>query len=134
LQHGEGTFGGPWLTKIGETYHLWYHGSLIDNLPTQIYHATSDDLVTWRQSSAAPILDRSQSWEVDQVADPSLVEANGRTFLFYDGDDNVGRRAAINVAVADGNLSELFDDPIAGVRYRISQLPWYPGVRSRQGG
>jgi hypothetical protein len=80
-------------------------------------------------ASAAPILDRTQPWEVDQVADPSLAEANGRTFLFYDGDDNVGRRAVINVAVFDGTLSELVYDPIAGMRYLISRLPWYPGVR-----
>lgn len=125
LQHFSGMYGGPWLTKIGRTYHLWYHASTSGNLPTDIYHAVSDDLIHWDTVSDDPILPHS-GWEVDQTADPNLVEAAGRTWLFYDGDDNVTARAAIGGAVASESLPDLASDRFSAIRWLVPRIPWYP--------
>ena len=107
LRHSNGMYGGPSITRVKDVYHLWYHASLSGNLPTDIYHAWSLDGRTWQTDSPLPVLARTQSWEVDQVADPNVVEIGGRTFLFFDGDDNPGERAAIGLATFDGPLQDL---------------------------
>ena len=86
--------------KFGSLYHVWYHASPVSgNLPTNIYHATSPDKITWTQTGA--VLTHSGSgFEVDQVADPSVIVVGGTAYLFYDGDDNTSEVAKIGVATA----------------------------------
>jgi hypothetical protein len=56
------------------------------HVPTNIYHATSTDRITWTQTSPAPVLTHTGSGlEVDQVADPTLVVSGTTAYLFYDG-------------------------------------------------
>jgi len=88
---GNGTTGGPWLEKLGSIYHLWYHGSSNgDNTPTDIYHATSTDLVNWTiQNNGNPIITHSGSGdEIDQVADPAIVVLNGQSYMYFEGVHN----------------------------------------------
>lgn len=111
IQKGEGMFGGPWVEKIDDTYYLFHHAAVVkDNLPTDIYLHYSKDLQNWYSHSSEPLVKRTQpEWELDQVADPSLVEANGRTYMFYDGNDNTvetGYRAWIGYVYYEGLISE----------------------------
>lgn len=109
---GGGMYGGahmPVPTKVGGLYHIFYHASPNSGvLPTNIYYATSPDLITWT-ITPTPVLTRSQShFEMDQVADPCVVEVRGKTYLFYDGDDNPAHFANIGLAIFDGTLSQYF--------------------------
>lgn len=109
-----GMYGGPSLANVdGELrprdddgiYHLWYHASSGQgNLPTDIYHASSEDLLRWNVTPAGPVLQHSgKDFEFDQVADPSPVMRTGQpAFLFYDGDNNVVGTASIGGAVWTG--------------------------------
>ena len=104
-------FGGPWVKKINGIYYLFHHASEpADNLPTDIYLHYSKDLHNWYPIDDAPLVKRTQpKWEVDQVADPYLIEVNGKTFMYYDGDDNTaetGYRAWIGYTYFDGLLED----------------------------
>lgn len=100
-----GSSGEPTPTFDG-LYQLWYHASPVSgNLPTNIYHATSLDRITWTRTSPSPVLTYAGSgFEVDQVADPSLVVGPGTAYLFYDGDNNPSSAASIGVATTPAVL------------------------------
>jgi len=97
-------YAGQLLPGAGGKIHLWYHASPSpsSSLPTNIYHATADpsDLDTWTKTSGAVLTHAASGFEVDQVADPSIVMYGGTAYLFYDGDDNTAEAAAIGVATA----------------------------------
>lgn len=107
-----GMYGGPSFASVDGVltpqsasgqYHLWYHAAeQAGNLPTNVYHATSDDLIQWTISPASsPILRHVGSgFAYDQVADPSPVVVGDRAFLFFDGDNNVNATASIGLATA----------------------------------
>jgi predicted GH43/DUF377 family glycosyl hydrolase len=97
-----GMYGGPALFQVGTLYHLWYHAAPgSGSLPTNIYHATSTDRITWTKTTPSPVLTHTGSgFEVDQVADPSMVVVGGSSYLFYDGDDNASSAAHVLLATA----------------------------------
>lgn len=83
-----GMTGGPHVEKRGEIYHLWYHASSTHNLPTDIWHATSPNLLTWVKDPSPIRSHRGYGWECDQVADPFVVRTDAGARLYYDGDNN----------------------------------------------
>lgn len=91
LQMNGGSASGPWLTKNGSTYSLWYHASILNgaNLPNDIFHATSTDLINWTPE-LIPKVRRTHRFEVDQAADPFVVTDPGSnvSYLFWDAVDN----------------------------------------------
>jgi hypothetical protein len=113
---GDGMFGGVSFANINGTisaknasgfYNLWYHASPASNtptvLPTDIYHAASKDLITWKISLCeSPVLKHSgKGAEYDQTADPSpIITPDGGAYLYYDGDNNVNGHASIGMAIA----------------------------------
>lgn len=101
-----GTTGGPWLvppTRPGGLYALWYHASPVaGELPTDIYQASSADLRHWQPLASSPSLARRLPGEVDQVADPCMVESPRGRFLYYDGVDNPHSAFFVAVAVLRG--------------------------------
>lgn len=111
LSPGGDSYGGPKFANVYGTvtpqfdglYHLWYHACAVGGagLPTNIYHATSPDLITWTITSPNPVLTHTGAgFEVDQVAGPAPLIVDGTAFLYYDGDDNVGATARLAVATA----------------------------------
>lgn len=84
---------GPSLTKVGAVFNLWYHNP---TLPTDIYHATSSDCVTWT-AETLPRIRRTHPFEFDQVADSCYVAdpATSIGYLFWSAMDNVTPAAAI---------------------------------------
>lgn len=85
---GGGMFGGPYVEKIGGTYHLWFHRAPSGNLPTDIWHAISTDLLHWTTDPAPVLKHEGKGWICDQVADPYLLHTPTETLLFFDGDNN----------------------------------------------
>jgi sucrose-6-phosphate hydrolase SacC (GH32 family) len=109
-RHEGGMYGGPSLANVEGVaqprdadgrYHMWYHAaSAAGNLPTNVYHATSTNLTAWAASPAGPVLAHGGAkFEYDQVADPSVALHAGKSFLYYDGDNNRVGSAAIGGAV-----------------------------------
>ena len=101
--------GGPWLAyggqKINGLYHLFLHAG---GTPcSDIYHAYSADAQSWTLTTIpdAELRHNTGTYEVQQAADPSVVEANGTSYLFYDGVDNANSKAFINVATYPGTLA-----------------------------
>jgi hypothetical protein len=117
MQIGDGTYGGPMVIKHNGLYHCWYHAAakyrLGDNgfLPTAVYRATSSDRVNWQVYSTIPVLSLTQQYEVDQVADPTIAEINGRCIMLVDQMNNsspgVGR---LGLAAFEGALDLLLTD------------------------
>jgi len=110
LQRSENSmYGGPSFETVdgqvvskNETgfYNLYYHAGSAGNLPTDIYHASSKDLLTseWTmENNGEPILTHtgdSIKFDYDQVADPSRID----DMMYYDGDNNVNATCAIGTS------------------------------------
>lgn len=72
-------------------YNVWYHAGAHGDLPTDIYHATSTDLINWTVTPATPVLSHrgtGDGFAYDQVADPSPLVAGDSAYIVFDGDDN----------------------------------------------
>ena len=71
-------------------YNIWYHAGAHGNLPTDIYHATSPDLLNWTVTPVGPVLSHQGggSFAYDQVADPSPLTVGDTAFIAFDGDNN----------------------------------------------
>ena len=120
-----GMYGGMSMAtpeRIGGRYRLWYHAAAAaGNLPTPLYQASSADLITWT-IDGSPILSPSGTdFEIDQVADPTVIEVDGIARLYYDACDNVANTALVRLATFPGTLAEavgipsLASGPTAGV-------------------
>lgn len=103
--------GGPEMHLINGRYEVWYHGNAAAPTgPSNIYRAHNSAAATdaWTIVTPKPALAPSGSdYEVDQVADPSIVEWAGASLMFYDADDNGAATAAIKLARFAGTLATL---------------------------
>jgi hypothetical protein len=100
-----GSYGGPMVIKRGGRYYCWYHATPgTSTLPTAIYRASSTDLLDWNVYSSIPVISLTQGWEGDQIADPTIVEADGRCIMMVDQVNNGTKRAALGLIAFDGPL------------------------------
>ncbi len=104
-----GTYGGPTVAevdgvltpKIGSVYHLWYHATPLTGVdtPTNIYHSTSTDRITW--TTPTLVLSRLGTGdEMDQIADPSVVQVGSQSYLYYAGVNNTAETGVILLATS----------------------------------
>lgn len=107
---GIGTYSGPWLvnggSKINGRYHLFFHAGTNDINYSNIYHAYSTDAQNWTVTGAI-LYANLGAFETQQVADPSVVENGGQTYLFYDGVNNNTSTSYINAAKYPGPIANL---------------------------
>ena len=81
-------------------YNLYYHAGSQGNLPTDIYWASSTNVVekNWIvENGGQPILmhtGNQSKFDYDQVADPSRI----KDFIYFDGDNNVNATCAIGLS------------------------------------
>lgn len=109
-----GHFGGGFLAKVNGVYHIWFHGSGTGDLPSQIYHYynPSNDFVTWLPFGYQPVVQNTDRGnEVDQVADPWLIEVNGSTYMYYECFDNANHVAKIMRCTYNGTMAQLCSSP-----------------------
>lgn len=103
-----GMYGGPNVQTISGVYQCWYHAATSGNLPTDLYRAYSTDAINWTVVTPNPLLTHlGSAYEIDQIADPAVVEVGGTSYLFYDADDNTTDIAAIKVATFAGTLAQI---------------------------
>ena len=93
------TVSGACLIKENGQFVLYYHAGRSGSLPTEIYRATSPDMLTWTISNNGyPIITRAHPYEVDQAADASVLQtADGKLYVYYTGIDNSKPAAKIMV-------------------------------------
>jgi hypothetical protein len=120
-----GMYGGPNMAgKLGSVSHLYYHACPTPDLgnPTDIFHATSTDLITWTQTTDPILVHTINGPEGgDQIADPAVLEVQGRVYMWYDGTYNDGETAGIGVAYYDGALADA--GPFVRLADAASQVP-----------
>jgi len=95
---------------VGEEFRYWYQAGD----PPRIGVATSTDGELWRKH-AGPVMDTGPrgSWDERAVADPYVVQAGGRFYMFYLGEDRARRQRLGLAASDDGFLwTKLRTNPI----------------------
>lgn len=109
--HTGGMYGGPRFAsidgiltprwQIDNLYHLWMHATNSSGgLPTDIYHATSSDLLEWTVTPGPAVTHQGQGFEYDQAAGPVPLTVGNNAYLFYDGDNNNVGNCSIGLVTA----------------------------------
>jgi hypothetical protein len=112
LRVGYGSYGSPRpLFKLDGLFQVWYLISW-NGLrgPSVLWHATSADLQHWNPDPFRTLGIAGSEMglaQPDQVADPDILEQDGKTLLYYDADDNSHGSARIGLAVHAGDLPDL---------------------------
>ena len=92
-------------TQINSLYHCWFHAGI--GSYSDIYHASSSDGQTWTIAPRIDLAHNGSAYELQQVADPSVLEVSGTSYMFYSGVDNTTPNGYINVASYPGTLASL---------------------------
>ena len=94
----------PSVTKIGDTYHMWYTYRETPTIHTyRIGYATSADGLTWtRKDDEAGIDVSPEGWDSEMVGYPHVFEHNGVWFLMYNG--NGYGKTGFGYATHDGPI------------------------------
>ena len=88
----------PSVMKRGHTYTMFYAGAY-NNVPQQIGVAQSEDGKHWHRIEDKPFLQngRPGSWNSSESGHPGVLNVNGRTYLFFQGNDDGGRTYGISM-------------------------------------
>lgn len=130
---------GSTMKKIGSTWYIWTFGGggSPTLLPTDIYRYSSANLTTWTQNPTGATYVRTQADEGvgmanGQVANPCLVEANGKTYMFYSavGDGSgVAPGIHLKVAIANYTLANLVaTNEGSGNAVNVAQIAGYTKI------
>ena len=89
----------PEIVKVGSTYYMYYRAD--SSSGASIKYATSTNGISWTERGT--VLTKSSSgWDSAEVIAPSVLQHNGKYYLYYEA-DNAGARGqrAIGVATSD---------------------------------
>jgi beta-xylosidase len=115
-----GWYADPDVTRFGDTYWVYATVSIAFKDQKRIDAFSSPDLLTWTKYEGVFTADGSQ-WAESALWAPSVVERNGKYYIYYSGNDPSqladGRTAGVGVAVADrpqGPFFDAIDRPLIG--------------------
>ena len=78
--------GRPWVVKDGGMYRMWYSIRSKAQIGYRIGYAESVDRVTWtRRDREVGIHTSGSGWDSEMICYPCVVDANGRRYMFYNG-------------------------------------------------
>ncbi|MGH7934175.1 MAG: hypothetical protein ACREQN_13580 [Candidatus Binataceae bacterium] len=84
-EHG---FGRPWVMRSGATWELFYSVRRKSLRAYRMGHAVSEDLKLWHRGDAEFGLEPSaDGWDSEAVCYGAPLTINGRTWLFYNGNN-----------------------------------------------
>ena len=136
------TLGGPEVHRVGSTYVMFAHQTIAgatDTIPTQIVAYTSPDLDTWTSAGDLFAVSHTGYGSKSQDADPSVVEVDGVTHIFWEYLYQQCDCPDICHATYDGTIAQMLSPavPVAGVlsTYYRSSSVWHDNeVKFRVGG
>ena len=79
----------PWVTRIGNDYHIWYGGH-IDGGMFELVGATSNDGSNWDLAdtrAAFPAREGKAAFDSRYTSTPCVLEHEGKLFLYYSARD-----------------------------------------------
>lgn len=120
--------------RLRQLFHLIYQRSGGTHITeTTFGHAWSPDLVHWAVDTLAFAVDTTW-WNRHHVWSPSLIEANGRTYLFYTGvDEHEDQRIGYVSTAALDTSNTVWDSPrvmaweAASTGWAVPDPPVYSG-------
>jgi hypothetical protein len=117
IQYGANSgCGGPEVHFVNGVYYIWAQCSQSGDVSSQIYRFQSSDLKRFARSPPWPVLARTTIDEGmyasdGQVADASMVEVNGSTYMFYSATDNQAPKPGdgihLKLAIASMSMAQL---------------------------
>lgn len=115
-----GSIGGPFVYKDSSgTYWMWAHRSVSSTLPTDLSRYKSTNLTSWTRNPVDNTLTRFTSDDGNtstngQIADPHLLEVNGQTYMYFEGNadgSQVSGHAHIKLVISRLPISQLVNTP-----------------------
>lgn len=104
--------GGQTVKKVGSTYYMWYHEFYTTTVDFHVTvgMATSTNLINWTRSPVneryTPVWYTQTASEGVGFGDPSICEANGKTYIIGQGSVEA-EFSTLSVYVADMTLAQL---------------------------
>ncbi len=88
----------PSVVKRGGTYYMFYAGAY-NNVPQQIGVARSSDGIHWTRMADKPLLPNGEhgTWNSSESGHPGVLTVGGRTYLFYQGNNDGGKTYTISM-------------------------------------
>ncbi|WP_313397354.1 hypothetical protein [Stutzerimonas nitrititolerans] len=87
-QGDEYRLGRPYLYKKDEHEFYLFYGYSSENAPYQLGCAFSTDMQAWKRIDSDIGLGLSdQGWDSEMMAYPSVIELNGKIYIFYNGNE-----------------------------------------------
>lgn len=80
-----GHIGAPSVIKINNLYHLYYHTG--GSIPTNIYHAVSENKINWSCQDNCTVLSRGFGFDSQMIARSEIFQGFNRLNLLYGGYD-----------------------------------------------
>lgn len=77
----------PWVFKKNDLYHMYYSTRYADKL-YRLEYATSNDGLSWDRNYDPPFDVSDNGWDSEMICYPSIIEVKGRTYMFYNGNNN----------------------------------------------
>ena len=97
-----------WVLREADRYRMWYVGrrSSGPGSPSAIFHAVSDDGVSWRKSPAEPVLEAGEpeEWDGGGLQSPVVLREEGGYTMWYAGYLQGHREARTGIARSDDGL------------------------------
>lgn len=107
-----GMYGGPWHTYFNNKWWVAYHYSPNQYTPTYLAWAVSDDLETFniKESPMFGIETTPYGSATDQIADPFIVESQGKCFMLAEYNRNNPFYAQLWLWSFDGEFEQLVEN------------------------
>lgn len=94
--------GRPWIVKDGSIYKMWYAIRSRAPVSYRIGYAESRDRRSWQRMDDLAGIERSaDGWDSEMVCFPAVVDAGGKRYMFYNG--NQHGRTGFGCAVLDSD-------------------------------
>lgn len=94
VDNGSGISGDPQITKIGDTWVMFYFGALYKPKAFETF-AASHDMVTWTKWDGPHLVEPSQPWDNEFAHKPWVVKHDGVVYHFYNAVGDQGRVIAL---------------------------------------
>ncbi|HET9656093.1 MAG TPA: family 43 glycosylhydrolase [Kineosporiaceae bacterium] len=115
-----GYYADPNIAVFGDTYWIYPTADGFDGWAGTQFHAfSSKDLVTWTDHGVVLDVAKNLSWASGHAWAPTITQKNGKYYLYFCADTNIG------VAVADspaGPFTDALGKPLVAAGFRTGQM------------